>query len=67
MAGHQGGKKFKRGEIVQLVSGGPKMAVDSFEEYRGYHSKWFVGSKLNEGCFDEASLVKFEEKDPALK
>lgn len=45
------GTPFKKGDILRLVSGGPKMVVDSlhsgrvwvcwFDSVGGYHSTWF--------------------------
>lgn len=56
--------KFNEGDIVQLISGGPKMAIssvlrDSFtEEFTGnYYCKWFAGNKLESANFNESTLV----------
>lgn len=62
--------KFNEGDIVQLISGGPKMAISSVhinsstEEFRGYYScQWFAGNKLESANFNESTLVPWI--DPA--
>jgi uncharacterized protein YodC (DUF2158 family) len=52
--------KFKKGEIVQLKSGGPKMTVDETPEEqfnKQYKCQWFAGNKLEFGFFSEEALV----------
>jgi uncharacterized protein YodC (DUF2158 family) len=54
--------KFKKGETVQLKSGGPIMTIKDVV-LGGYRCQWFAGKKLEEGYFPEASL----EASPAKK
>ncbi|MFM0695632.1 DUF2158 domain-containing protein [Paraburkholderia graminis] len=51
-------QKFKRGDIVQLKSGGPEMTVNDVpDEYNyHYHCQWFAGKKLESGNFPADSL-----------
>ena len=48
---------FKTGDVVQLLSGGPKMTVNDWDEFDGtVHCQWFAGAKLNSGYFKPESL-----------
>lgn len=65
------GEKFKKGDVVRLKSGGPHMAVDSYEgrgESRVVYCKWFDEQKLTDGVFEEATLELVEKDDapPAI-
>ncbi len=64
---------YKTGDIVQLKSGGPKMAVNRYVESDiiddavdgpkdGPHvvCQWFAGAKLERGTFPEQSLQPVE-------
>jgi uncharacterized protein YodC (DUF2158 family) len=52
---------FKAGEVVQLVSGGPKMTVEDQDDLDGeVRCKWFAGAKLNSGYFQPESLRKVD-------
>jgi uncharacterized protein YodC (DUF2158 family) len=61
-------QKFKTGDIVQLISGGPKMTVKEYSESLSEDSpdrvicQWFAGSKLEQGHFPEDSLQVPEKK-----
>ena len=50
--------QFKKGEIVQLKSGGPKMTVrDECTTREGVViCQWFAGAKLEQGAFPTDSL-----------
>ena len=60
-------EKFKKGSQVKLATGGPAMTVNNyFYSVPGVNSttvvcKWFVGTKLEEGKFDENALVLIEQ------
>ena len=57
-------KKFKKGDIVILQSGGPKMTVDSYAWHGNYESNdqvicvWFDGNNRKESKFNQESLKK---------
>jgi len=58
---------FKVGDIVQLVSGGPKMTVSEvsaqnvgFSFLGKVSCQWFAGNKLEHGFFPADSLVKVD-------
>jgi uncharacterized protein YodC (DUF2158 family) len=49
---------FKKGDVVQLKSGGPKMTIISVAASDGdYRCAWFSGSKHETGYFPHESLV----------
>ena len=59
--------EFKKGDVVQLKSGSPRMTIDSVEEYgSGNNSNiraiciWFDGGERKEGSFslDTLAIVK---------
>ena len=53
-------KKFKKGDIVQLKSGGPKMTVEHDDLYDGDVAVvWFAGSKMERKSIDQESLQPF--------
>lgn len=58
--------KFAKGDIVKLKSGGPVMTVDRahtniYDTFSGkYTCKWFSGNELQEGDFDEETLLRAE-------
>jgi uncharacterized protein YodC (DUF2158 family) len=60
MAGKR--ENFKPGDFVKLRVGGPKMIVDSINDYNQHAScQWFSGSKLNHGTFAPETLEKVAE------
>ncbi|MBO0932259.1 DUF2158 domain-containing protein [Fibrella aquatilis] len=71
-------RDVRRGSIVQLLSGGPKMTVDSFEKKLEGPSlmkakrvddeslvicKWFEDGKLKTGTFSAESLIIVDQQD----
>ena len=58
-------RKFSKGDLVRLKSGGPVMTVDKTEELlcakTGVLCKWFDGSQLQSGLFEHTSLLSEEE------
>jgi uncharacterized protein YodC (DUF2158 family) len=50
--------KFKVGDQVELLSGGPVMTITSlpgpYAEY--FTAKWFSGKKLEEGHFESGTI-----------
>lgn len=54
--------KFKSGDLVELLSGGPVMTVqnvDTLQSGKGknvYRCQWFNGKKLEYGNFHEATI-----------
>ena len=56
---------FKTGEIVELISGGPRMTIqeifgeifDDEDEYQQARCQWFDGQKLEQGVFP-AKILK---------
>ena len=47
---------YKKGDIVQLKSGGPKMTVSDPNAYGGIECQWFAGGKLSKGRFPDDVL-----------
>jgi len=50
-------EKFKSGETVKLISGGPIMTVKK-HDYAGVECQWFAGKKLESGYFSPDSLIR---------
>jgi uncharacterized protein YodC (DUF2158 family) len=55
--------EFKKGDVVQLKSGSPKMTIDSVEEYGSGNTSniraiclWFDGGERKEGGFSLETL-----------
>lgn len=50
------------GDIVQLISGGPAMAVNSIQNGRDdvISCEWFADTDLKRDAFDAANLVPFK-------
>ena len=72
------GSLYKVGDIVQLKSGGPPMAIRLVQEAvqrpgqtadpkYNYSCQWFSGKKLEDGSFPEQSLQPAEPDDKAKK
>lgn len=61
-------QSFKKGDIVQLKSGGPKMTIKELVPKELFHSgdyicQWFSGASLKQGYFSPNSIQVF--KDPS--
>ena len=55
---------FKKGEIVQLKSGGPKMTIEDDNCYGGNVTVvWFAGSKMESKNVDPQSLQYWVEPE----
>lgn len=52
--------EIKKGDVVELKSGGPKMTVDFENNGAQWNCKWFDGAELKQGNFDITSLRKAE-------
>ena len=52
--------EYKKGDIVQLKSGGPKMTVGDIDFY-GISVKWFAGSKMESAKVDPEALQPYAE------
>lgn len=56
-------RKFKKGDIVNLKSGSPKMTVDDYAWHGNYQSHdvvicfWFDGNEKKIGEFNQESVV----------
>ena len=55
--------EFKKGDVVRLKSGGPKMTIDSVDEYGSGNKSniraiciWFDGGERKEGNFPPKTL-----------
>jgi uncharacterized protein YodC (DUF2158 family) len=55
--------RFKVGDIVELITGGPTMAVDLDWADGTYRCSWFAGAKHNSANFDGRTLKRAEKKD----
>jgi uncharacterized protein YodC (DUF2158 family) len=56
--------QIKPGDVVQLLSGGPKMTVQNVDgsTFIFISCQWFAGSKLEEGRFPSQSLKVIVEE-----
>ena len=59
---------YSVGDIVKLKSGGPVMTIHSVNDtFTGekveYTCKWFSGSKLQNGTFEERAIDSVEQND----
>jgi len=61
-------EELKVGDVVQLNSGGPEMAIKKFGDFSatngpkdGVICQWRVGEDIKEGEFPRASLKKFDK------
>lgn len=55
--------KFKTGDQVQLVSGGPNMTVNQAMENGQISCAWFVKQEMKTGTFYQDALKPFEPDD----
>jgi len=54
-------EQLKKGDVVQLKSGGPAMTIITFHEDGDAKCKWFEGSKVHEDWFPPYALMKLPE------
>lgn len=62
-------RKFIAGDVVQLMSGGPLMTIESVSfagNRSAYWCAWFSQGKDNRRLFAEAALKRAELKGPAI-
>jgi uncharacterized protein YodC (DUF2158 family) len=60
-------QKYTVGDLVQLMSGGPVMTVQSVHSKDSIVCHWFAGQKLNRSVFDPGSLVPADAPKSAPK
>lgn len=60
--------EFKKGDIVQLKSGGPEMTV-MHTGANGIYCVWFAGKKLEEKTFARETLIQVTvfDAEPGVK
>jgi uncharacterized protein YodC (DUF2158 family) len=58
---------FKKGDLVVLKSGGPKMTVDDPESGGRVHCVWFAGAKRETGYFDPDTIQLASQEQPKTK
>ncbi|TPG12046.1 YodC family protein [Sphingomonas oligophenolica] len=59
--------KFKKGDVVQVVSGGPPMTIDAVPGGKGHYQqkpdeywcRWFKGASPDHGSFGEHMLIAY--------
>jgi uncharacterized protein YodC (DUF2158 family) len=51
-------KKFRKGDLVWLKSGGPKMTVKSSEPDSKYTCIWFQHGEIQHHTFERVTLTK---------
>lgn len=59
-------EQIKKGDVVQLKSGGPKMTVEKIEPWNGEQRAWclwFDGKKKTNGVFSLESLEHTTESN----
>lgn len=49
--------EYKKGDVVMLKSGGPKMTVTGVEPNGDLSCVWFVGNKQSMQVFDPATVM----------
>ncbi|WP_083274625.1 YodC family protein [Novosphingobium resinovorum] len=54
---------FKKGDVVQLKSGGPKMTVDAVTGSTTIRVVWFAGSKMEMKHVDKDSIQTYSEPE----
>lgn len=55
--------KFKTGDQVQLISGGPNMTVNQAHDNGQVSCAWFVKQDMKTGTFFQDALRTYEEDD----
>ena len=55
-------ERFNVGDIVELISGGPKMAVEEDWGDGTYTCAWFAGAKHNSALFKGRTLKQSDDK-----
>jgi uncharacterized protein YodC (DUF2158 family) len=58
---------FKKGDVVQLKSGGPKMTVDDVVKDGDVWAVWFAGAKRERAHFSKESIKPVEETETPTK
>lgn len=54
---------FETGDLVQLLSGGPTMTVQTKLSGGHLRCQWFSGKKLESGTFDARTLTPVDGSD----
>ncbi|HEX3654909.1 MAG TPA: DUF2158 domain-containing protein [Pirellulales bacterium] len=60
-------KKFKVGDKVRLIVGGPVMAVKNTDQIDNIYCQWFAGKKLEGGYFAPETLEKVTDEGEQKK
>jgi len=55
--------KYKKGDVVQLISGGPPMTVEAVKSKNSVRCKWFVIDKAVSEDFD-AAIIRMHAPAP---
>ena len=56
--------KFKVGDVVVLISGGPRMTISRcYEKNSTYRCQWFLNDELQSKILSEGSLKIFDLTD----
>jgi uncharacterized protein YodC (DUF2158 family) len=52
---------FKMGDVVELISGGPPMTINTIRSggIATIQTSWFSGKKLESGLFSSSALKKY--------
>lgn len=58
MTKNKANQKFKTGDTVKLISGGPIMTVEKIAYNGKVSCQWFAGKKLEHGDFPPNSLIR---------
>ena len=58
MDNNKSNQEFKTGDTVQLISGGPPMAVKQIISDDQITCQWFAGKKLESGYFSPDCLIR---------
>lgn len=59
------GGDFQVGDVVQLISGGPKMTITE-KVLEGFRCAWFAGAK-HESAYFPAKTLKVPDAEPKKK